>query len=120
MEETPDEGGITRRDFVIMGALFAGGLAMTAWRLAAPDQTRPGYVGELPPIPPQFRRFVLTQPEPNPTIAERQAVAYGAQCPDLTVALLWVDETQFQFFQSVADVEAIYTHDGKTTLFWLD
>lgn len=115
-EAAPEEGqSLSRRDFVISAALLSGSMLLMLSRC---KPTADGEI-ELAPIPPDFKRFTLiTQ---SPTVeTEKIAVAVGSQCPDLACALWWVADQDFQFFESVEQIEKLYVQNGRNELIWLD
>ena len=115
--EGPDpreEGyGLTRRDFLKAAAILTGSTLVLLSRCSLP------YNSELPPIPPDFKRFILT--EQSPSVATEQIiVALGAQCPDLKCTLWWGAGEEFLFFESVDQINQQYMESGRNKLFWLD
>lgn len=121
-ESMPDnvEEPVSRRDFLKLAAILTGSTLLLLSRcggIEVPEQ-RPDQ--ELPPIPPNFKRFVLTKRKQQATGIEMEIVAFGSQCPDWQCALLWVDQPEFQFYDSVEEIENLYTKDGQTELMWLD
>jgi hypothetical protein len=113
--------GLTRRDFLILAGLAAGGTAIILGRLGAGDLAGPYVSGPLPSIATEFRRFVLARRSPSPEDSSSLMVAaYGGQFPDLRCAVLWVDDPIFQFYNEVADILHLYTYDGQTEFVWLD
>ena len=110
----------SRRDFLKLSAILTGSTLLLLSRCGGfevpehpPDQ-------EPRPIPPNFKRFILTKREQRATEIVQIVVAYGSQCPDWQCALLWVGQPDFQFYDSVEEIVNLYTQDGQTELVWLD
>jgi hypothetical protein len=110
----PEEiNGLSRRDFVKVAAILTGSTLLMLSRCKPPDDDEPLE------IPPQFKRFVLA--EQSPTVAtEKIIVAMGSQCPDLNCALWWVNDQEFQFFDTVDQISDLYVRNGHYELIWLD
>ena len=113
-EDTQDGSyGLARRDFLKVAAILTGSMLLMLSRCNLP------YGADLPPIPPDFKRFILT--EQSPVVATDQIiVALGSQCPDLKCTLWWVADQEFQFFESVGQINNLYVNSGRNNLFWLD
>jgi hypothetical protein len=114
------ESTVGRRDFLKLAAILTGSTLLMLSRCGGfeipempPDQ-------DLPPIPPNFKRFVLTRRETRSTGAVQVLAAFGSQCPDWQCTLLWVDQPEFEFYENVEEVLNAYTQDGLTELVWLD
>lgn len=108
-----EKHNLTRRDFVKLAAILTGStlLALSRWK--------PPYDEEPLEIPPEFKRFVLVEQSPS-VASEKIIVAMGSQCPDLNCALWWVNNQEFQFFESMDQIINLYVRDGRAELFWLD
>lgn len=94
-------------------AILTGSMLMMLSRCNLP------YAPELPPIPPEFKRFILTEQSPKVT-TEQIIVALGSQCPDLKCALWWVDTQEFEFFETVGQIDTRYVQNGRNQFHWLD
>lgn len=68
-----------------------------------------------------LRRFQLERDEDETGISGTGVVAYGVRFPDDTAVLRWdtkVNSTAF--YASMADLDAIHGHNGRTRIVWLD
>ena len=105
--------GLSRRDFIKLAAILSGSTLLMLSRCKPPLEDKPLV------IPPDFKRFVLV--EQSPTVAtEKIIIALGSQCPDLNCALWWVNDQEFQFFDSIEQIVNQYVGDGSFELIWLD
>jgi len=111
---------VSRRDFLKLAAILTGSTLLLLSRCGGLEV--PGDVPsqEIPPIPPNFKRFILTKREQRATETVQAIVAFGSQCPDWQCALLWIGNPDFQFYDSVEEIINLYTQDGQTELTWLD
>ena len=109
------EKGLTRRDFMIAATLLSGSMLLM---LSGCDLSEDGDV-DVPPVPPEFRRFTLVTQSPT-VETEKIVVAAGSQCPDLACAMWWSDEHDIQNFESIQEIERLYVQDGTFELIWLD
>ncbi len=105
--------GLTRRNFLRAAAILTGSTLLLLSRCSFP------YDPDLPPIPPDFKRFILTE-QSYRVATEQIIVALGAQCPDLKCSLWWGADQEFQFFESVDQINQLYVESGRNELFWLD
>jgi hypothetical protein len=105
--------GLSRRDFVKVAAILTGSTLLLLGRCKPPYEEAPLE------IPPEFKRFVLV--EQSPTVStEKIIVALGSQCPDMNCALWWVNNQEFQFFESVDQIVDLYVRESRAELIWLD
>lgn len=109
------EPDFSRRDFMTAAAILAGSTLLLLSRYRFPYEAD----GERPPIPPEFKRFILAE-QSTTAPGESTIIALGAQCPDLSCALWWGRDQDFQFFESVEQITAAYVQDNRVELFWLD
>jgi hypothetical protein len=121
-ESTPAEAAesVSRRDFLKLAAILTGSTLLLLSRcggLEVPGEV-PGQV--TPPIPPNFKRFILVKREQRAMEVVQVVVAFGSQCPDWQCALLWINDPDFQFYDNVEEIINLYTQDGQTELMWLD
>ena len=113
----PDPGeGFSRRDFLKVAAILTGSMVLMLSRCRPEIET---IDGELPPIPPNFKRFLLVR-QSEDVATEKIIVALGSQCPDMTCALWWADNQEFEFFESLDQIDALYIEDGQYDRIWLD
>ena len=114
-EPDPPEGGygLTRRDFLKAAAILTGSTLLLLSRCSLP------YNPEQPPLPPDFKRFILTEQSPK-AATEQIVVALGAQCPDLKYTLWWGAGEEFHFFETMDQINQQYVETGRNNLFWLD
>jgi len=121
-ESLPKQGAesASRRDFLKLAAILTGSTLLLLSRCGGLEVPEGLSDQELPPIPPNFKRFVLTKREQKAMRTIPPVVAFGSQCPDWQCALLWVDQSEFQFYDSVEEIINLYTQDGQTELRWLD
>ena len=105
--------GLSRRDFAKVAAILTGSTLLMLSRCKLP------FDPVLPSIPSNFKRFILTKQSPI-VATEKIVVALGSQCPDLRCALWWGENREFQFFESVSQIENLYVDNGRNELFWLD
>ena len=110
----PEEGlGLSRRDFVKLAAILTGSTLLMLGRCKPPYEETPLE------IPPEFKRFVLV--EQSPTVSTEKIInALGSQCPDMDCALWWVNNQEFQFFESLDQIVELYVREGQAELIWLD
>lgn len=67
------------------------------------------------------RRFQLVRAEDETGVSGTGIVAYGVCFPDGTAVLRWDTKVSSTvFYSSLADLEAIHGHGGKTVVAWLD
>lgn len=67
------------------------------------------------------RRFQLIRREDETGISGTGVVAYGVLFPDGKAVLRWDTKVNSTvFYDSVADLDAIHGHGGKTVVHWLD
>jgi hypothetical protein len=68
------------------------------------------------------RRFVLNRIEDETGVSGIGLVAHGVQFPDGTVVLRWCvgEHRSTVIWDSMAAVEAIHGHGGKTRIDWID
>lgn len=68
------------------------------------------------------RRFVLQRHEDETGVSGTGTVAWGVCFPDGIVVTRWAvtEIRQTCVWASIADLEAIHGHNGKTTIEWLD
>ncbi len=111
---------LDRRDFLKLAAIFTGSTLLLLSRCGGLDVPAPLPDQELPPIPPNFKRFILTKSEWTPTEILQTIVAFGSQCPDWKCTLLWVDQPEFEFYDTVEEIVNLYVQDGGIELVWLD
>ena len=118
--EVPEDGasqsqayGLTRRDFLKASAISIASTLLLLSRCYQLPESGP-FV-----IPPDFKRFILYEPSPKKE-TEKIAVALGSQCPDRQCVLWWIDDQEFQFFESVEQIIELYGPDGQAELVWLD
>jgi hypothetical protein len=70
---------------------------------------------------PHFERFLLDRIEDETGISGEGLIAEGVKFSDGTVVIRWLTDTKSTtIFQSVADMEAIHGHEGKTVPIWMD
>jgi hypothetical protein len=113
----PESGeALSRRDFLKVAAILTCSMFLLLSRCRPPVET---IGGELPPIPPDFKRFLLVKPSES-VATEKIIVALGSQCPDLSCALWWADDQEFEFFESVDQIATLYMRDGQNEFIWLD
>ena len=110
----------SRRDFLKLAAILAGSTLLLLSRCGGLEVSEQLPDQELPLIPPNFKRFVLTRREQRATEIVLAIVAFGSQCPDWQCALLWIDQPDFQFYDSVEEIVNLYSIDGQTEMMWLD
>ena len=115
-EATADGAGLSRRDFAKVMAILTGSTLLMLSRCSLPFAERGG---DLPPIPTDFKRFLLVRQSPT-TASDLIVTALGHQCPDLKCALWSVEDQEFQFFNSVDQIQRRYTRDGRYQLLWVD
>lgn len=111
---------IGRRDFLKLAAILTGSTLLLLSRCSGLDLSEPLPDEGLPPIPPNFKRFLLVKREQRLNEVVEVVVAFGSQCPDWSCALLWVDRPEFEFYGSVEEILNQYTSDRQTELVWLD
>lgn len=117
-EEVAESVG--RRDFLKLAAILTGSTLLLLSRCGGLEFPEPFPDEELPPIPPNFKRFILVEREQRAMDIAQRIAAFGSQCPDWTCALLWIDQPDFEFHDSVEQIVNRYTRDGRTELVWLD
>jgi hypothetical protein len=67
------------------------------------------------------RRFQLIRREDETGISGTGVVAYGVAFPDGRAVLRWDTKVNSTvLYESLADLEAIHGHGGKTVVHWLD
>ncbi len=113
-------GGISRRDFLKLSAILAGSTVLMVNGCSYLEQLNPQLDFGIPPIPPEFRRFVLTRVEPGlqrPRITE---IALGSQHQNLQVSLLAYDHAEVQFFETIQEVLDTYNGLEQIELRWID
>lgn len=133
--ETPSEGGIGRRQFLLQ--FGAGAAAVTAISAAAGVALAPGRdVAELqrtlPMISPEFReaqqalfgnfrRFVIVRGH-SESAAESNVVALGAEYPDRNYVSIWLGGgSPIIVYESLETALAAYsTEEDEAGLYWLD
>jgi len=72
-------------------------------------------------VPSDAQRFVLRRDEDETGVSGTGDVADGVRFPDGTVAMRWRTGTaSTAVYDSVADVEAIHGHGGKTRIVFVD
>lgn len=111
---------IGRRDFLKLAAILTGSTLLLLSRCSGLDISEPLPEDELPPIPDNFKRFLLIEREQRLNELVERVVAFGSQCPDWSCALLWVDRPEFEFYGSVEEILNRYSSDGQIELIWLD
>lgn len=68
-----------------------------------------------------MRRFVLRRNEDETGISGTGDVAEGVEFTDGTAAMRWRTTTaSTSFYDSMADVDVIHGHGGRTVVIWLD
>ena len=68
-----------------------------------------------------MRRFTLRRVEDETGVSGTGNVAQGVEFDDGTAAMRWLTSTSsVTFYDSVADVEYIHGHGGKTIIDWID
>lgn len=68
-----------------------------------------------------MRRFQLFRRQDVSGVSGTGIVAEGVEFQHGWVALCWVSRlTSLSFYWSVADVERIHGHDGRTEILWID
>lgn len=68
-----------------------------------------------------MRRFYLQRLEDETGISGTGKVVEGVMFSDGSVALRWLSNlTSWAIYRSMAEVEAIHGHGGKTVVDWLD
>ncbi len=68
-----------------------------------------------------MKTFVLRRLEDETGISGTGDVAEGVEFEDGTCALRWRGGTASTgVYQSIADIETIHGHEGKTYVYWLD
>ena len=68
-----------------------------------------------------FRRFQLVRHEDVSGVSGTGIVAYGVECPNGKCLMTW--NTQYAStasYDSLSDLTAIHTHEGKTEVVFLD
>ena len=116
----PEAASLERRDFLKLAAILTGSTLLLLSRCGGLELPESPPDQELPDIPPNFKRFVLTKREQRATAIVQVIVAFGSQCPDWQCALLWTDQPDFEFYDNVEEILNLYTQDGQTELMWLD
>lgn len=67
------------------------------------------------------RRFTLVRDEDETGVSGTGVIVEGLEFTDGTVALRWLTgTTSTAVYASIADVETIHGHGGKTRIVWLD
>jgi hypothetical protein len=67
------------------------------------------------------RRFELVREEDETGVSGTGVVAYGVVFPDGNAVLRWDTKVNSTvFYDSLADLETIHGHGGKTVVRWLD
>lgn len=68
-----------------------------------------------------MRRFLLKRTEDIHGVSGTGYVAEGVEFDDGSVAMSWLTDTSsIGIYRSVADVETIHGHEGRTTIKWID
>lgn len=68
-----------------------------------------------------MRRFNLVRNEDESGVSGTGTVAQGVQFSDGTCAMRWLTETaSTAVYDSIADLEKIHGHGGKTVVEWID
>jgi hypothetical protein len=115
-----DVQSVGRRDFLKLAAILTGSTLLLLSRCGGLEFPEPLPDHEVPPIPPNFKRFILVEREQRATEIVQAIVAFGSQCPDWQCALLWIGQPDFEFYDNVEEIVNRYTRDGQTELIWLD
>jgi hypothetical protein len=115
-----DRETLDRRDFLKLAAILTGSTLLLLSRCDGLNVPTPLPDQELPPIPPNFKRFILTKSEQRVTETVQAIAAFGSQCPDWKCTLLWVDQPEFEFYDSVEEIINLHTQEGDAELVWLD
>lgn len=121
-ESAPEEvvESVGRRDFLKLAAILTGSTLLLLSRCGGFEFPEPLPDQELPSIPPNFKRFILVEQEQQASEVGQKIVAFGSQCPDWQCALLWIDQPDFEFYDSVEQIVERYSRDGQRELVWLD
>ena len=68
-----------------------------------------------------FRRFVLNRKEDECRVSGTGLVAEGVQFSSGRCVIAWLTGTpSIDVYESVADVEKVHGHGGKTVIEWID
>lgn len=68
-----------------------------------------------------FRRFVLNRKEDECRVSGTGLIAEGIQFSSGRCAIVWLTETpSVDIYDSIADVEKVHGHGGKTVVEWID
>lgn len=69
----------------------------------------------------QVRRFILNRKEDETGVSGVGVVAEGIEFSTGWVALTWLGEVNsLVYYSTIAHVEKIHGHDGKTQIVWID
>ncbi len=71
--------------------------------------------------PSHFRRFLLYRSEDECNVSGTGIVAEGIRFSSGRCVIAWLTETpSVGIYESIADVEAVHGHGGKTIVRWVD
>lgn len=120
----PSEGslsaGISRRDFLKLSAVLAGSTVLMVNGCNYLEQVNPQLDFGLPPVPREFRRFILTRVELGQLQPRTTEIALGSQHQNLQVSLLAYDQPDVQFFNTIQDVLKSFNGSEQVELRWID
>ncbi len=69
----------------------------------------------------RFRRFILNRHEDECSVSGTGLVAEGVQFSSGRCVITWLTRTpSVGVYETIADVEAVHGHKGKTRVEWID
>lgn len=118
--DKPLTGQYSRREFLKLSAILTGSTLLLVNGCGYLENLNQINDLGMPPLPAEFKRFVLTRTEFGLEQPKLTEIALGSQHQNLQVSLLAYDQAELLIFKNVQDVLNSYAGKGEIELHWLD